>query len=224
MPVSRTQNFQLFSLPIDNVEQNTFYYEVLAKNEGYTFIAGVDEAGRGPLAGPVTAAAVILSAERCPDGIKDSKKMTAAEREKLFPRIIDCSVSFAIAVIPHSFIDKYNILKATLEAMKQAVLALHIAPDFLLIDGNQSVPVNIKQRCIKKGDSLSKSISAASILAKVYRDWIMDGYSNQFPVYGFNINKGYGTAFHRNALRLFGPCPIHRTTFKGVLKNDKIQD
>ena len=224
MPVSRIQNLQLFSSPIGNVEQNPFYYEALAKDEGYKFIAGIDEAGRGPLAGPVTAAAVILPAGNCPDGIKDSKKMTVMEREKLFPLIVDCSVSFAIAVVSHSFIDKHNILKATLEAMKQAVLALHITPDFLLIDGNQPVPVNIRQRCIKKGDSLSKSISAASILAKVYRDWIMDGYSNQFPVYGFNINKGYGTAYHRNAISVFGPCPIHRMTFKGSLKSDKIQD
>ena len=224
MPVNRTKKNQLFPLPIDNVEQNTFHYETLAKDAGYKFIAGVDEAGRGPLAGPVTAAAVILSAEKCPDGIRDSKKMTAAEREKLFPLIIECSVSFSIAVVSHSFIDKHNILKATLEAMKQAVLALSIAPDFLLIDGNQPVPVNIRQRCIKKGDCLSKSISAASILAKVYRDWIMNGYNTQFPLYGFNIHKGYGTASHRNALRVFGPCPIHRMTFKGVLKDDKIQN
>ena len=211
------KNLPLFPKSVIDTEFNPFYYETMASKRGYGLIAGVDEAGRGPLAGPVVAAAVIIPKGISLPGVKDSKKMTEKAREKAFSLIHEKALAIGIGVISHRSIDESNILVASLNAMKRALLYLEPAPEFVLVDGIQKVPINIPQRCIKKGDQLSKSISAASIVAKVYRDRIMCSYHDLFPEYGFNQNKGYGTNHHLMALRQHGPCPIHRITFKGTV-------
>ena len=211
------KNLPLFPKSVIDTEFNPFYYETMASKRGYGLIAGVDEAGRGPLAGPVVAAAVIIPKGISLPGVKDSKKMTEKAREKAFSLIHEKALAIGIGVISHRSIDESNILVASLNAMKRALLTLEPAPEFVLVDGIQKVPINIPQRCIKKGDQLSKSISAASIVAKVYRDRIMCSYHDLFPEYGFNQNKGYGTKHHLMALRQHGPCPIHRITFKGTV-------
>jgi ribonuclease HII len=188
----------------------------MARRNGFKRIAGVDEAGRGPLAGPVVAAAVILPEETELKGVTDSKKMTEKAREEAFYHINEGALGIGIGVVSHRYIDAFNILKAALEAMKRAVMALERKPDFVLVDGIQAVPVATPQRCIKKGDQLSLSISAASVMAKVYRDRIMRSYNERFPEYGFHRNKGYGTARHREALKRYGPSSVHRLTFRGV--------
>ncbi|MFO8091192.1 MAG: ribonuclease HII [Desulfatiglandaceae bacterium] len=195
-----------------------FYFESSVRESGYRLIAGIDEAGRGPLAGPVVAAAVILPEGEMLPGVTDSKQMSAAARKDAFEIITERAVSLAVGVVSHRFIDKNNILRATLEAMRRATAALDPGPDFLLVDGINKVPVPIRQLCIKKGDRRSMSISAASVIAKVYRDRIMEAYHRQFPDYGFDAHKGYGTALHMKALRRLGPCIVHRTSFKGVVK------
>jgi ribonuclease HII len=195
---------------------NTLFYEALAGKDGYALIAGVDEAGRGPLAGPVVAAAVIMPVGLTLSGIKDSKKMTEKAREKAFYIINQNAIAVGIGVVSHKAIDESNILNASLEAMKQAISYLDPAPEYALIDGINEIPVIIPQRCIKRGDQLSHSISAASIIAKVYRDRIMRSYHILYPEFGFKNNKGYGTAAHLAALRRYGPSPIHRLTFRGV--------
>ena len=195
---------------------DSLLHESLARKDGYGLIAGVDEAGRGPLAGPVVAAAVIIPEGTTLEGIKDSKEMTEKARDRAFSVINQRALAVSIGVISHKFIDEFNILKASLEAMRQAVLSLDPAPECLLVDGIHAVPVPIPQKCLKKGDRISLSISAASIMAKVYRDRIMRSYHRQFPEYGFFENKGYGTARHLGRIRHYGPCPIHRLTFKGV--------
>ncbi len=179
-------------------------------------IAGVDEAGRGPLAGPVVAAAVILPEGIELAGVTDSKKMSVKARKQAFFVIQQEALATGIGVVSHRYIDEFNILQASLEAMRRATLALDPLPDFLLIDGIHFVPLSIPQRCLKKGDLISRSISAASVLAKVYRDWIMQCFHEMYPGYGFNKHKGYGTARHMKAIRQYGPTPIHRMTFKGV--------
>jgi len=183
-------------------------------------IAGVDEAGRGSLVGPVVAGAVIMD-ERflfsCPY-IKDSKCLSAFQREIAFEFICKNAISISVGVVSHHFIDKYNILKASLEAMKRAVQGLSIRPDLLLVDGNYAIPLSIPQKCIKKGDKINKLISAASIVAKVYRDRIMLAYHNDYPVYNLVKNKGYPTKEHKERLKKFGPSPIHRLSYKGVNK------
>jgi ribonuclease HII len=184
----------------------------------------VDEAGRGPLAGPVVAAAVILRQGCVLEGVRDSKQMSAESREKAFPVILGQALSAGIGVVSHRYVDTHNILKAALEAMRRAVLNLAPKPDFLLVDGTQGIPVSIPQQCLKKGDRISRSISAASVLAKVYRDRIMDSWHALFPAYGFDRNKGYGTARHLATLRLLGPSPIHRLTFRGVSPVDQGED
>ncbi len=181
-------------------------------------MAGVDEAGRGPLAGPVVAAALILPKGLELDCVHDSKKMSEKAREYAFSDILQRGLTFGIGVLSQKYIDENNILKASLEAMKRAVCSLGARPDFLLIDGIHPVPINIPQKCVKRGDQKCKSISAASVVAKVYRDRIMMAYHKMFPEYGFDKNKGYGTAQHREALRRFGPSPIHRMTFRGVVQ------
>ena len=198
-----------------------FVYEGLARKAGYGLIAGVDEAGRGPLAGPVVAAAVILPQGIELAGVRDSKRMTAKAREAAFVDINRQALGSGIGVVSHRHIEKFNILRASLEAMRRAVLALDPQPEFLLVDGINRVPLPIPQRCLKKGDQISKSISAASVLAKVYRDRIMDSYHERYPVYGFAKHKGYGTQRHLETLKKYGPCPVHRLTFKGVLRVDK---
>jgi ribonuclease HII len=150
------------------------------------------------------------------DGVRDSKKMTARAREKAFEVILDSAVSVSIGVVSHGFIDQFNILKASLEAMRRAVLALEPEPDYLLVDGIHRVPVPMPQMPLKKGDQISHSISAASVIAKVYRDRIMRAYHDQFPEYGFSQHKGYGTAEHCRAIVEHGPSPVHRRTFKRV--------
>ncbi len=184
-------------------------------------IAGVDEAGRGPLSGPVAAAAVMIPEGLLLEGVKDSKKMTEKARERAFSVINHKAIAVSIGIVSHSFIDEFNILKASLEAMKLAVLSLDPKPEYLLVDGIHSVPAPIPQRCLTRGDQRSQSISAASIMAKVYRDRIMRSYHELFPMYGFSKHKGYGTAYHLEAIKRYGPSPIHRLTFKGVCRFDK---
>lgn len=179
--------------------------------------AGIDEAGRGPLAGPVVAAAVILPPECGITGIDDSKKLSAASRKEAWGRITESAVAFGIGIVEHEVIDTINILRAALRAMEIAVQNLNTRPDFLLIDGNQGLSIPMPQETIVKGDARCSSIAAASILAKVTRDSIMERYHEIYPQYNFRSHKGYATREHLDALRRHGPCPIHRMTFSGVL-------
>jgi len=150
--------------------------------------------------------------------------MTAKARERAFPLIHQQALATGIGVVSHEYIDKFNILNASLEAMKRAVMALDLHPDFLLVDGIHLVPLSVPQRCLKRGDQISRSISAASVMAKVYRDRIMRSYHNTYPVYAFDKNKGYGTRRHLHALRRYGASPLHRLSFKGVLRFDERKD
>ena len=193
-----------------------FAYETAAKAKGYQTVAGVDEAGRGPLAGPVVAAAVLLAPDSKFNGLDDSKKLSPKIREKFFLIIKEQSLSYGIGIVDVEKIEKINILQASLLAMKHAVENLSLKPDLLLIDGNKAIDTDIKQWTIVKGDSLSQSIAAASVLAKVTRDKLMEQYHEQFPRYAFNKHKGYGTSLHRDLIKKYGLCPIHRRTFKGV--------
>ena len=195
---------------------NLMEYETKAANQGFRNISGVDEAGRGPLAGPVVAAAVIFSPNIDIVDLDDSKKLSPKKREELFPEIQERATAYGVAVIGHKIIDEINILQATRLAMKQAVDQLNPIPDLLLIDGNQKIESSIDQWAIVKGDSKSLSIAAASVLAKVTRDRIMDDYHKLYPQYAFNRHKGYGTKLHRTLIQEYGPCPIHRSKFKGV--------
>lgn len=191
-------------------------FERTAARKGYERIAGVDEAGRGPLAGPVVAAAVILPPETPIPGLNDSKTLTPSQRDRLYDTIRKISRAHAVAVIDTETIDAINILQAARLAMKQAVERLGAQADYVLIDGNQPIDVSIGQQAIVGGDGLSLSIAAASVLAKVHRDRLMLEYHARYPQYGFDRHKGYGTRFHRERIRECGPCPIHRKTFKGV--------
>ena len=179
--------------------------------------AGVDEAGRGPLAGPVVAAAVILPKECEINGLNDSKKLSHQKREILYHQIKAVAVSIGVGIIEPDEIDRINILRAALLAMEIAVKKLNPKPDFLLIDGNIRTSLLIPQQAVIGGDSICNSIAAASIIAKVARDLIMDDYHNIPPEYNFKKHKGYPTKEHYEALRKFGPCPIHRKTFRGVI-------
>jgi ribonuclease HII len=196
-----------------------FYYERKLKKKGYDLVIGVDEAGRGPLAGPVVAAAVALRASRFKNRIDDSKRLTASQREKAFQEIIKKSI-FGIGIINEKIIDQVNILEATRLAMKQAVVALINKLEYrrhkrihILIDGNIKIDLDLPSTSIIKGDSKSKSIASASILAKVTRDKIMSLYDKLYPEYGFLKHKGYGTRMHKTTLSRFGPSLIHRATF-----------
>jgi ribonuclease HII len=195
-------------------------YENKAESQGYLHIAGVDEAGRGPLAGPVVASAVILPANVSLDGLTDSKKLTLKQREHFFPIIKQVAVAYAIETVSSEVIDEINILQASLLAMKQAVDKLSQQADLLLIDGNQRVKTSTDQWTIVKGDSLSLSIAAASVLAKVTRDKLMEDYHTEYPQYEFARHKGYGTKLHRDRINQHGPCPIHRRSFRGVLPEE----
>ncbi len=214
--VKASKNLSLFQdyNPYEAVDP--LFFESTALKQGYSIIAGVDEVGRGPLAGPVVSAAVILPAGITLPGIKDSKKMTEKSRIKAFSEIVKVALAIGIGVVSRSYIDEFNILKAALESMKRAVNNLDTPPEYLLVDGIFKIPISLPQKCIKKGDQLSHSISASSIIAKVYRDRIMCSYHEIYPEYGFAKNKGYGTAQHLEAIKRFGPCPFHRTTFRGV--------
>ena len=195
---------------------NLIEYEAKAARQGFRNISGVDEAGRGPLAGPVVAAAVIFSPNINIVDLDDSKKLSPKKREELFLEIKDRATTYGVAVIGHRIIDEINILQAARLAMKQAVDQLNPIPDLLLIDGNQKIESTLDQWAIVKGDSKSLSIAAASVLAKVTRDRIMDDYHKLYPQYEFNRHKGYGTKLHRTLIQEYGPCPIHRSKFKGV--------
>ena len=215
------ENLRLFPDPDDSSPADSYRFEGLARRSGYRLIAGVDEAGRGPLAGPVVAAAVILPPDCDLERVRDSKQMTAEAREEAFGLIQGRAVCTGIGVVSRRYIDEHDILRATLEAMRRAVSALDPPPDFLLVDGITAPPLSIPQRCLKKGDQRSRSISAASVLAKVYRDRIMSACHHRYPVYGFANNKGYGTRQHLDALKRYGPCPFHRLTFRGVPRVDQ---
>jgi ribonuclease HII len=191
-------------------------YERIAYQEGAEYIAGVDEAGRGCLAGPVVAAAVILPQGISLPEVNDSKQLTETQRETLFPQIQKQALCVGVGMMSAETIDQVNILQATYLAMEQAIAHLTRRPDYLLLDAVNLTRVPIRQKGIKKGDSLSLSIAAASIIAKVTRDRLMDGYAEQFPYYGFEGHKGYGTKQHREAIATHGPCSIHRKTFRGV--------
>ena len=180
-------------------------------------IAGVDEAGRGCLAGPVVAGAVILDENRPIHGLRDSKALSEKRRNELFEQIHEKALAYSVGMTAAEEIDRINILRAALLAMEKAVLSLGRKPDFLLIDGNSKTSLPIRQKAIIKGDSKCASIAAASIVAKVTRDRIMTEIETEYPGYGFSRHKGYPTKEHLGALRNLGPCPIHRKSFKGVL-------
>lgn len=182
-------------------------------DKGYGLICGVDEAGRGPLAGPVCAAAVILPPYADIPGLNDSKKLSDKRRRELFPIIKEQAVAYGIGFADHSMIDEINILQATFYAMEQAISQLSVKPDLALIDGNRERDFGVPVQTVVHGDSLSASIAAASILAKVARDDLMLQMAQEYPQYGFEIHKGYGTKAHYAALEAYGPCPIHRMTF-----------
>ena len=188
-------------------------YEREAFAEGFAVVCGVDEAGRGPLAGPVCAAAVILPRETVIEGLNDSKKLTDQKRRALYDVITERAVAYGIAFASEQEIDEINILQATFLAMERAMQKLSVHPQLALIDGNRAKDFGLPVRTIVHGDSLSASIAAASILAKVTRDRLMEELDGEYPQYGFAVHKGYGTKRHYEALREFGPCPIHRRTF-----------
>ncbi len=202
------------------MQQSKFFFEKEAWAEGHFLVAGVDEAGRGPLAGPLVVAACILPKEEVSfSAIDDSKKLSAKKREELYLDIVSNPlVTFSIITIAAEIIDELNILQATLLGMRQAVEALSLQPDFVLVDGNRSPKFSMPSKAIVKGDSLSYSIGAASILAKVTRDRLMLEHDKAWPEYGFSIHKGYPTKKHVEVLMGIGPCPIHRLSYAPVEK------
>ena len=198
-----------------------FEFEKKYTAEGYRFICGVDEAGRGPLAGPVCAAAVILPADVDIPGLNDSKKLSDKKRRDLFPVICEKAVAYGIGFADHREIDEINILQATYLAMERAIANLSVKPDFALIDGNRAKDFGLPLETIVGGDGRSASIAAASVLAKVSRDDLMLQAEQAYPGYGFAVHKGYGTKAHYAALAEKGPCPIHRMTFLKKLYGTK---
>jgi ribonuclease HII len=195
-------------------------YENTAIENGHQLICGIDEAGRGPLAGPVFAAAVILPLHTSIDGINDSKKLSEKKREALFDIIQETAVSFSVGFATETEIEEINILQATFLAMKRACDGLQVKPDFALVDGNRMPHLGVETQTIIKGDSLSASIAAASILAKVSRDRLMYEIDHLYPEYQFAKHKGYGTALHIEILKKYGPCPVHRRTFLKKILGD----
>ncbi|MBK5277158.1 MAG: ribonuclease HII [Desulfuromonadales bacterium] len=200
----------------NNSPVDLLYFERQALTNGFHLVAGVDEAGRGPLAGPVVAAAVILPAGLHIEEVNDSKKLSPDKRERLFDVIMSMAVSVGVGMGSPELIDRINILQATRHAMLTAVSQLTPQPDIILIDGISTIESAIPQKTIKKGDSLSLSIAAASIIAKVTRDRLMRELDTIHPGYGFAGHKGYGSAAHLEAIRCLGPSPIHRLSFGGV--------
>ena len=190
-----------------------YTYEPNADLRGFTAVCGIDEAGRGPLAGPVCAAAVLLPEGLVIDGLNDSKKLSEKKRELLFPVIQENALAFGIGFADEKEIDEINILQATFLAMRRAFDAMQRRCDYVLVDGNRMPPMPVPGETVVKGDAKSPSIAAASILAKVSRDRVMLEYAKQYPEYQFEKHKGYGTKAHVEALRAFGPSPIHRRTF-----------
>jgi ribonuclease HII len=195
-----------------------FAYDRVIRSKGYAHmrIAGVDEAGRGPLAGPVVAAAVILPLDCHISGLKDSKKLSPVKRQEIFDIIVSRALDIGIGIVDIGMIDRINILKASLLAMKKAINNLKQPPEYLFIDGPFSPPVNIPSLCLINGDDLSALIASASVIAKVTRDKIMLDLHKKYPEYRFDLHKGYGTSFHLSALNKYGPCKIHRRTFEPV--------
>ncbi len=200
-------------------QHDSFQFERTLRSRGFSFIAGLDEVGRGPLAGPVVAACVILPPSCDHTLFLDSKKLSAKRREHLSLILKDINATISIASVSPGTIDSINILQASLLAMKRAVKKLSsrgLSPDFLLVDGKFKVPLATPQEALIRGESKSASIAAASIVAKVFRDALMEKYHKKYPVYNFSNNKGYPTREHREAVKINGPCPIHRQSFKGV--------
>lgn len=195
-------------------------YENEAKLKGFNFVCGVDEAGRGPLAGPVCAAAVILPDGVIIDGVNDSKKLTEKKREQLFDVIKEKAIAYSVAFASVEEIEEMNILNATMLAMKRAVEGLQIKADYAIIDGNRLPPLNIPCEYLIKGDAKSMSVAAASILAKVSRDRLCKDYAEKYPEYGFEKHKGYGTKLHTDAIKMYGPCEIHRLSFLTKILKD----
>ncbi|GHT46036.1 ribonuclease HII [Endomicrobiia bacterium] len=196
---------------------DSLFFDKNFYNKWFTLVAGIDEAGRGSLAGHVTAAAVILAKDLIIPGLNDSKQVSERKREQLFVIIKEKALAYAIEAVDSTIIDKINILQATFLAMSRAVLKLQIKPELCLIDGNHKIPnLPFKQEAIISGDAKSACIAAASILAKVTRDKIMKEYAKQYPVYEFEKHKGYGTRQHIESLKQHGPCPIHRITFAPI--------
>lgn len=192
-----------------------FYFEKAARSSGARLVAGIDEAGRGPLAGPVVAAAVILPEGCAIQGLTDSKKLSPRQREQLAAEIQERAVVWGVGISDAAMIDKINILEATRRAMESALACMALQPDYLLIDA-LSIKTAVPQRGIVKGDLLSHSISAASVIAKVTRDRLMESCHQIYPQYNFHKHKGYGTKEHREKIRIHGPCAIHRKTFRCV--------
>ena len=194
-------------------EKNMWQFEEELFAQGYQMVCGVDEAGRGPLAGPVCAAAVILPPHLEIPGLDDSKKLSDKRRRELFPVIKEQAIAYGIGLASHEEIDEINILQATFLAMERAIAQLQIKPEYALIDGNRAKDFGLPVKTVVKGDSLSANIAAASVLAKVTRDMLMEEAALEYPGYGFEIHKGYGTRAHYDALREKGPSSIHRMTF-----------
>ncbi len=197
-------------------------FEAAARGRGFRFIAGVDEVGRGALAGPVVAAACVLDLDApLPIGLDDSKKLSPAARERIAEELQQTALAFAIGQVEAEEIDRTNILRATLNAMCSAVSTLDPPADFLLIDALKLKEIGLPQQAIIRGDAVSASIAAASIIAKTYRDRLMRDYHATYPQYGFARHVGYGTSLHYEMLRANGACPIHRRTFRGVILDEK---
>ena len=205
-------NLELFS----QKAPTSLHFEQQLQALGHRAVAGVDEAGRGPLAGPVVAAAVILPETFDLPGLTDSKQLSEKVRGELFPRIRSQARAVGVGIIHAEEIDRINILQATLRAMTLAIQRLKVEADALLVDGITPVPLSLYQQTLKKGDSRSLSIAAASVIAKVVRDRMMQGYERRYPGYGLGGHKGYGSAAHREAIARLGPSPIHRCSFRGV--------
>lgn len=209
-------NLKLSKAPKNKAESFPLLeYENRAHEQGYSRVAGIDEAGRGPLAGPVVAAVCLIDKGIVFDGINDSKQLTPLKRQEFYFKLTSHpAVSYGLGIVEPVIIDSINIYQATLEAMKESVRNMIPKPDYLLVDGVQLSYPGIDSLKIIKGDTLSQSIAAASILAKVTRDRLMEQFHQLYPHYSFHEHKGYGTAKHKAALKIHGPCPIHRKSFK----------
>ena len=194
-------------------EIDRYYYERTAAEHGFECVCGIDEAGRGPLAGPVFAAAVILTKDYIIEGLNDSKKLSEKKRDKLFEAICSEAVSYGIAFASVEEIEEINILNAAMLAMNRAIEKLSVKPALALVDGNRNSAIKMPSRCVVKGDAKCADIAAASILAKVTRDRYMLEMAEKYPAYHFEKHKGYGTKLHYEALREYGPCEIHRPSF-----------
>lgn len=192
-------------------------FERRLAEQGYEHIAGIDEAGRGCLAGPVVAASVILPRDLIIEGLKDSKQLTASRRDEMYDRVCESALTWSWSAVDAPEIDRINILQATLVAMRESVEKLETRPDFLLIDGRDTITSTIPQKAISKGDVFSHSVAAASVIAKVTRDRMMCDYAKTYPAFSFHVHKGYGTKLHLDELLTNKPAPIHRMTFRRVL-------